>query len=346
MGRILKRMLISLVALIFVLVIAGSIYIVTTTDPLPTKTNETIDQVMSSPIPELVSGKSGFVNNQGVNIWYECINPPDSIKGTVLMFMGIGSDALAWPEHFFQPIVKHGYQVIRLDNRGTGKSDWIKDWKGKGAYTLNDMAADGVLILDTFGINQFHVLGVSLGGMIAQQTAINYPHRVLSLTSIMSSGYVEDPELPGISMDIMKKFIKLALRYGVVPTERNTIKLNIAARTLLMGDQHYDIDIQGIAEEVLYNLRKRNGYNAQATQHQSAATTASGSRYVALSNLTCPALVIHGTSDPLMPFVHGQKTAESIPVVNTLWVEGMGHDVPEIFVDTVLTWIFDFWDGR
>ncbi len=345
MKRILLRLLIYLIAVIFLIFIAASIYIYTTTPPLPPNTNETIDQVMTSRIPELITGKSGYIKNQGVNIWYESMDPLDSVKETILLFMGIGSDALAWPEHFFQPIIKEGYRVVRFDNRGTGMSDWIKDWQGDGAYTLNDMAADGVIIMDTLGVNQFHVLGVSLGGMIAQQTAINYPERILSLTSIMSSAYVEDPDLPGISMDIMKEFIKLALRYGIIPAESNIIKLHVAARSLLMGDQAYEIDVKGIAEEVLYNLRNRNGYNPKSTQQQSAATAAAGSRYHPLGKLRCPALVIHGTSDPLMPFVHGQKTAELIIDAQTLWVEGMGHDVPEMFVDTVLTTIFSFWNN-
>ncbi|MBT8220218.1 MAG: alpha/beta hydrolase [Bacteroidia bacterium] len=345
MKRLFWRILLGIGILVLIAVVAGGIHVNSTVIKLPSGTDEIIDQVMQSEIPELVKGQSGLISNDGVQIWYESIEPSDSIYGTVLLFMGIGSDALAWPEYFTDPIVERGYRVIRFDNRGTGMSDWVKDWQGKGAYSLDDMAADGIAVLDTLGIDQFHAVGVSLGGMIAQQAAINYNDRVLSLTSMMSSAYIEDPELPGISMDIMKKFIKIALRYGVLPTERNTIKLNVAARSLLIGETKYNVDIRGITEEVLYNLRNRKGYNSTATQQQSAAVSESGSRYSSLKKLKCPTLVIHGTTDPLMPFVHGKKTAEIIPGAETLWVEGMGHDVPEIFTDTILTRIFNFWES-
>jgi pimeloyl-ACP methyl ester carboxylesterase len=117
--------------------------------------------------------------------------------------MGIANDALAWPEHFIQPLVDSGFQVIRYDHRGTGLSDWIDRWDRDNPYSLGDMANDAIAVLNKLKINKAHVIGVSMGGMIAQTMAINHPERIMSLASLMSSGYIEDPNLEGISTDLV-----------------------------------------------------------------------------------------------------------------------------------------------
>ena len=322
--------------LVVALLVGAAIYISTWGPTPPPQTDETIQRVLQAELPDVIQGQTGYAESGEVEIWYESIEPKGTPKGTVLLIMGIGNDALAWPGYFIQPLVDAGYRVVRHDHRGTGLSDWIEEWDPEHPYTLDDMARDGIAVLDDLGVEKAHVVGISLGGMIAQQIAISYPQRVASLTSIMSSGYVQDPELPGLSLELATELAKLGIKYGLLGSEKSTIKMFVASQQLLMGEPPYDLDVQTIAEQALYNLRHRRGYNPKASQQHQAATTASGSRYEGLARLEVPALIIHGTSDPFIPIAHGEKCARSIPGAQTLWVEGMGHDMPRIFADAIL----------
>ena len=331
-----KKILLIIGALIVVVIIGASIYIFTSGPDLPPETDVVIEQVLKSELPEIINGETGFANSNGVNIWYESIAPKDTNKGAVLLIMGIANDALAWPDFFIQSLVDSGYQVIRFDNRGTGMSDWMGDWDSDSPYTLRDMANDGIAVMDKLGIQKAHIIGVSLGGMVAQELTINHPERVLSLTSMMSTGYIEDPELPGIPADIIKEFVILGIKYTLSSSEENTIKTGIASRLLLMGDTKDDPNVKSIAEYVLYNIHKRRGYNTDASKQQMTAVSTSGSHYNMLKKIELPVLIIHGTSDPMIPIEHGRKCAELIPNAHTLWVEGMGHDIPEIFAGRII----------
>ncbi len=331
-----KKIFLTIGALLLLILIGLSIYIFSSGPKLPPETDEIISQVLNSEVPEVIKGKTGYAESGGVKIWYESIMPNDSVKAVVFLIMGIANDALGWPDYFIQPLVDSGFQVVRYDHRGTGMSDWIDNWDRANPYTLDDMARDGIAVMDAVGAQKVHIIGVSLGGMIAQHLAIYYPERVSTLTSIMSSGYIEDPELPGISIDIIRKLLIVSVKYGLLKSERNTIKLHIASRLLLMGDSIYSHDIRNISEHVLYNLRERKGYNPKVSPQHIAATSASGSRYEKLPEINVPVLIIHGRSDPLIPFVHGKKSASLIRDADTLWVDGMGHDIPLKYVDAIL----------
>ena len=122
--------------------------------------------------------------------------------------MGISNDALGWPPDFIDSLVKEGYQVIRYDYRGTGMSDWVDNWQ-EAPYSLADLAADAVLILDNLDVAQAHLIGVSMGGMVAQEFALSNPERVLTLNLMMTSGNIVDEELPPISSDVTFELIKV-----------------------------------------------------------------------------------------------------------------------------------------
>ncbi|MFC2151619.1 alpha/beta fold hydrolase [Bacteroidota bacterium] len=340
----LSRIILISITLLFFIILAGTLVYLSTAPKLSPDVKTIIKQVVESGVPEIIKGETGFAINDNVRIWYESIEPKDSVKASILLYMGIANDGLAWPDYFIQSLVDSGFQVIRFDYRGTGFSDWMTDWNESNAYSLSDIAADGIAILDTLKIRKVHIIGLSMGGMVAQETVINYPDRILSLTSIMSSGYIQDPNLPKISMDVIKDFIKLGLRYGIVKTELNTLKLQILARHVLRGDLTYTFDYKRMSEQILYNIRNRNGYNLKVSKQHQYATSLSGSRYAELKRIQTPTLIIHGETDPFIPVEHGKKCVDIIPNAKGFFIDSLGHDIPEEFSDTIVNSILEFID--
>ena len=244
--------------------------------------------------------------------------------------MGNGNDALSWPPKFISNLTDAGYQVIRYDHRGTGLSTSEEKWKKKNAYSLNDMAGDVIAILDTLQIQKAHVVGVSMGGMIAQIVAIEHPKRTASLTSIMSSGDAMDPILPAMSDAIIPKMVGAILKHGLFGNRKGQIKRQIVQKRILMGEATGDIAIKSTAEIASYNLKKRDGYKIIAAKHHYQAILNASSRYVQLSRLAnIPTLIVHGMKDPVIPYLHSEKLIEIIPDAQGLWIQNMGHDLPD-----------------
>lgn len=314
---------------ILLMLLISAIYVYIFTPKLPNGTDKLIAEVRRSPLPELVHGKTGLAKSQGLNIWYERIDSKGPSKGNVLLIMGISNDALAWPEKFIADLSASGYTVVRYDHRGTGNSDWVKNWDRKKPYSLADMADDGIAVMNALNIQKANIVGVSMGGMIAQELVIHHPERASSLTSIMSSGFIQDPLLPKISGSIAWALVRVSLKYGIFGGEQNMIKLHLASRIILRNKATYQLNEKEIAQHVLYDIRKRNGYNSNASQQHQAAVSLSGSRYEKLKLLKLPTLIIHGKSDPFIPIAHGKKCASIIPGADSLWVENMGHDLPD-----------------
>jgi len=327
--------LLKIFGITLLILLTGIIILIFFTGPkLPDNTDMIIDNVMNSELPEFVKGKSGYVVSDNYKIWYESITPKDSNKGAILLFMGMATDALGWPQTFIDKLVNSGYQVIRYDYRGTGLSDWVEDWRQK-PYSIADLAKDAKTILDILKISKAHLIGLSLGGMVAQEFAIKNPDRTLTLTSIMSSGNIVDKELPKVSKSVLFEFIKIGIKYGVFKSEKSTIKLMLAAKMILRGDAQYDIDVKRTAEQVLYNLRKRKGYNQNASKQHYATANLSTSRYEKLKDLKIPVLIIHGINDPFVPIEHSKKLASVTPNSKTKWFNNMGHDLPFSLIDTL-----------
>jgi len=290
------------------------------------------------------------IDANGLRLEYECLGDP---KGpAILLVAGLGVQMINWPDHFVTPLVQHGYHVIRYDNRDIGLSTTfdhqptdvaaVLDAVANGdtpdvAYTLPDMAADGIAILDALCIDQAHIIGVSMGGMIAQAIAIDFPDRVASLTSMMSA--TGEPEVGQPTDEALA-----AVMSGPSSTERSEMIANGVQNAKIWGSpDHFDPQHM----ESLFNAgwdRVGGPQSANVARHLSAII-ASPSRVQALRQLDVPTLVVHGTADTLITPPGGERTAALIPGAKLLTVEGMGHDLPEALVPQISKAIIELVDS-
>jgi len=337
----LKKILIGLLILTAICV-AGYYIFINTGIKLPQETDALIEEVLQAgELPDLVSGDTGFAENDGVKIWYEKMTPKDSTKGTILLVMGHSSSAMIWSEVFTQPLLNADYQIIRYDNRGVGESDWMTNWDKENPYTLEDMAKDGIAVLDAAGVEKAHIIGASMGGMIVQRMALSHTERVQTLTSIMSSGYMDDPEMPALNTGKILDFGRLTLRHLMSESEAGRMKFMVGIQQLFKGNGPYNHPIKKSAQRTLYEIRKRKGMNPNVGDQHTAAISASGSRLAELPNIKMPTLIIHGKSDPLVRFEHCEKYAPLIPHAKKLFIDGMGHDLPGIYMEQIHAAILD-----
>jgi pimeloyl-ACP methyl ester carboxylesterase len=274
----------------------------------------------------------------GIEIGYETHGDPDAEP--LLLVMGLGAQLIAWPIELCDALVDRGFFVIRYDNRDTGLSTKMSDAGGdfmssfmkasqgeaiEVAYSLSDMAADGMALLDHLGLESAHVVGASMGGMIAQTMAIEHPERVRTLTSIMST--TGDPHVGQPTPEAMAMLLR------PVPTTRDdAIAAGVAASRAIGSPDHFDEDTARQRSAAAYD----RCFNPAGTARQLLAIVSSGSRADGLAQLDLPTVVIHGDVDPLVTPSGGQRTAELIPGAELIMLEGMGHDLPPAMIGPVV----------
>jgi pimeloyl-ACP methyl ester carboxylesterase len=293
---------------------------------LPPGATDIIDRVLTNDVAHVVAGETGYADSEGVRIWYESIAAEGSEKGVVLLNLSMGGDSLFWPPGFLRGLTGAGYRVIRFDQRGTGASDWLPDWSRKQPYSLLEMAADAVAVLDAQQVAKAHVIGLSLGGFVAQEIAIGYPERVASLTLMSTAADPTDTSLPGMRIGPMMREGLAGLpllRYRLLGGEENLVRERVAKIISVNGAG--GMDIEELAELVLYDLRYRRGINLRAIFQHQVAVTITRSRYALLGDIRAPTLVIHGTADTFLPIEHAHKLVELIPAAKLLWLDGVGH---------------------
>ncbi len=272
-----------------------------------------------------MSEKRAAVN--GIELAYETIGDPDD--PALLLVMGLGMQMIHWDQEFCEALAERGFHVIRFDNRDSGHSTSIpapvppvmRAMAGlpiKTPYLLSDMAADAFGLLDHLGIERAHVLGVSMGGMIAQVMALEQPQRVLSLTSIMSTTGDRRAGMPRL------RVWSVLLRRA--PDSRDAFVEHFLRTFRLIGSPGFDSDEARLREVAAATFDR--GVNAAGTARQLAAILASGDRTGRLRTLRVPTLIVHGTDDPLIPLRGGVATARAIPGAELLAIPGMGHDLP------------------
>jgi pimeloyl-ACP methyl ester carboxylesterase len=261
--------------------------------------------------------------NGGIELEYDTFGAEGD--PAVVCISGLGAQMITYHEDFCGKLAAKGYFVIRHDNRDVGLSTKIEDGR---SYTLADMADDTVGLLDDLGIDGAHIVGVSMGGMIAQTVAIRHPHRVRSLTSIMST-----TGQPGVGGATEEAMARLTARPGASRDER--VASSIETSRVIWGDTP-----QFPFDEELARWRAETSvdrcYYPEGTARQMLAIRATGDRTEQLRRLSVPTLVIHGTNDPLVQPSGGEATAAAIPGAELLLIEGMGHGVARPAFDTIV----------
>jgi pimeloyl-ACP methyl ester carboxylesterase len=285
-------------------------------------------------LPVVIAGKAEFVtNSQGLRLWTERFG--DAADPVVLLIMGTATQAIGWPDEFVEVLADGGRQVIRFDHRDTGQSDCV-DFAAV-PYTIGDMARDALAVLDGHQVSAAHIAGASLGGRIGQLLAVHYPSRIRTLTAIMTSpmGYQAGPawaramagqppepgDLPAPSPEFFRHVAAMA---GSPPaTYQERIIANVETWRILNGTA-LPFDADAARRHVEDSIARARDFQA-ATQHDLAGRQMISERQAPLSRITAPTLVIHGTSDPLLPLANGQAVAALIPGARFEAVPGMGH---------------------
>ncbi|MCO8127759.1 alpha/beta fold hydrolase [Acidimicrobiia bacterium EGI L10123] len=266
------------------------------------------------------------VDVNGITLEYERSGAGEPL----LLIMGLGAQLTAWPAEMVQLLEDAGFDVIRFDNRDIGLSsecDWeppspVRAFIGRllrrpvpTGYVVDDMADDAAGLLDALGIDRAHVVGASMGGMIAQALAIAHPRRVASLTSIMSN--------PGDGSGGATAKVLLAFARRDDPTPENAVDQAVATFQRISGPHFRAEEYRPLAEAAVARSFRPHG-----VARQTAAVMASADRTEGLSRLAVPALVVHGLIDPLVKPSGGIATAQAIPGSRLLMFNDMAHDLP------------------
>jgi pimeloyl-ACP methyl ester carboxylesterase len=254
----------------------------------------------------------------------------DAAAPALLLVMGLGTQMIGWPDEFCQELAGRGFRVIRYDNRDSGRSThfdsvsppkpvelFTRKFKNL-AYTMGDMAEDGMRLLAHLGIERAHVVGASMGGMIAQTMAARHPDRVLSLTSIMSTTGSRRAGNPALK--VYPFFL------GRPPRGKDEYVERIEKIFGLIGSPGFERDDAEL--RALASLSFERDPTSSGTPRQLAAILEAGNRTAEVRRITAPTLVIHGTKDKMVARSGGKATARAIPGARLELIEGMGHDLP------------------
>jgi pimeloyl-ACP methyl ester carboxylesterase len=282
------------------------------------------------------------IRANNIDIYYEENGPADG--PVILLVMGLGAQMIAWPDEFIHGLVSKGYRIIHYDNRDVGMSQRMDGAKAPNLvwtmfkariglpvrvpYTLGDMAADGIGLLDALGIDKAHVVGASMGGMIVQLMAANHPERTLSMTSIMSSS--GKAGLPGARADIQRQFmVKRA------PDASREEAVAFGAELVSSFSFPDPARPENAHAEMTAKAFDR-GYYPVGTRRQLLAIIADGSRVERLKAIKVPTLVVHGGADPLVPKEGSEDIARHIPGARLEIIDEMAHDLPPSQVGRIL----------
>ncbi|MFN9744381.1 MAG: alpha/beta fold hydrolase [Betaproteobacteria bacterium] len=257
----------------------------------------------------------------------------------VMLVMGLGMQLVAWPEEFVQRLLAHGFRVIRFDNRDAGLSQGF-DALGKPnlaaagirhllhlpvkpPYTLADMAADTLGLIDALGLRRVHLVGASMGGMIAQHVAARHPGRVASLALLMTTSGARHLPQPGWDVRGM-------LMQRPDGRDAEAVVAHLERLLRVIGSPGYPAEPEALRQRLRATVAR--AWRPAGTARQLAAVVADGDRRALLPSISAPTLVIHGEADPLVPVEAGHELARLIAGAEADFVPGMGHDLPPVLM--------------
>jgi pimeloyl-ACP methyl ester carboxylesterase len=273
-------------------------------------------------------GEERMASANGIELCYQEMGDPEGQP--LLLVMGLATQMIAWHEGLCRLLADRGFRVIRFDNRDIGRStkldragvpskvDLLLGRRATAPYLLGDMAADAVGLLDHLEIDQAHVVGASMGGMIVQQMAIDHPRRLRSMVSIMSTTGNRRSGQPSL-----KTF---GILLGNPPRGRDQVIARAVRTFKVIGSPGFPFEEDMVRE--MAALSYDRGHSAAGVMRQLHAIVASGDRTEALHRVQVPTAVIHGTRDPLVKPSGGRATAKAIPGARLMMIDGMGHDLP------------------
>ena len=318
--------------------------------------------VITTFLLNLSSEQGNITKLNGIDIWWEShgdINNP-----TALLIMGLNSNSKVWSDQYIENLVVNNLHVLVFDNRDIGKSTWITeepglitfikylpsflqeyfvefifgfifDEEGKfnmenpapAEYNLSDMAMDGIALLDHLEISEAHIIGASMGGMIAQVMALEHSDRVKSLTLFFTTPGFDTPGLSGPT-ESFKSAMKESFLLNLSGNEIDALTLTEEALT----GSRFPFNKNNFIEQA--KIRLDQGINT--SNAQTAAVGASPNRASSLKNIYQPTLIIHGTEDPLIPLDHGIFLYNNIPNATKLILEGVGHEIPDELLGEII----------
>ena len=304
-----------------------------------------------------------IVEANNINIWYEEFG--DKNNDTILLIMGANANCMQWDQEFIDQLVVNDFHVVRFDNRDVGKTTWFGkepafnkflkilpnfllkmivnsifglavDEKGRfkfsestpTKYDLSDMAKDAVSLMDVLKIEKAHIIGASMGGMITQIIALDYPERVLSITPIMTSPGVQNDSLSGPTKELLE-----AMKKSFVFNLKGRIEDGVVEIYRQLTGSRFPFNEQQFREK----LKPVIAHGNNPFSLHGAAVGASPDRTSRLNEIKVPTLVIHGTEDAILPLDHGIAVADGITDSKRMIMEGVGHEIPEELLSEIIS---------
>ena len=305
---------------------------------------------------------AALIEANNINIWYEEFGNTDN--ETILLIMGANANCMHWDQEFIDQLVANDYHVVRFDNRDVGKTTWFGkepalnkflkilpnfllkmivnsifglavDEKGRfkfsestpTQYNLSDMAKDAVSLMDSLKIEKAHIIGASMGGMITQIIALDYPERVLSITPIMTTPGIQNESLSGPTEELLE-----AMKKSFVFNLKGRIEDGVVEIYRQLTGSRFPFNEKKFREKLKPIVA--HGNNPFALH--GAAVGASPDRTSRLHEIEVPALIIHGTEDAILPLDHGVAVADGIKDSKRMIMEGVGHEIPEELIPEIV----------